>query len=194
MKRLSEPLREKAMIRSPRLVSSLALIAGLVACQALAEGAAAKTVTMNMISATGIGAAIGTVDLEDSPGGLVLKTNLKGLPPGVHGFHLHAKASCAAAAGPDGKMAAGMAAGGHFDPDNTKKHLGPDAMGGHKGDLPVLKVAADGTAKDSLLAPHLKLSDLAGHALMIHLGGDNYEDQPKPLGGGGARIACGVVQ
>ena len=28
---------------------------------------------------------------------------------------------------------------------------------------------------------------------MIHAGGDNYSDQPQPLGGGGARIACGVI-
>jgi Cu-Zn family superoxide dismutase len=28
---------------------------------------------------------------------------------------------------------------------------------------------------------------------MIHAGGDNYADQPAPLGGGGARIACGVI-
>jgi Cu-Zn family superoxide dismutase len=27
----------------------------------------------------------------------------------------------------------------------------------------------------------------------IHAGGDNYSDQPKPLGGGGARIACGTL-
>jgi superoxide dismutase, Cu-Zn family len=30
-------------------------------------------------------------------------------------------------------------------------------------------------------------------SIMIHSGGDNYSDQPAPLGGGGARIACGVV-
>jgi Cu-Zn family superoxide dismutase len=29
---------------------------------------------------------------------------------------------------------------------------------------------------------------------MIHAGGDNYSDHPKRLGGGGARIACGVVK
>ncbi len=29
--------------------------------------------------------------------------------------------------------------------------------------------------------------------LVIHEGGDNYSDTPKPLGGGGGRIACGVV-
>jgi putative ABC transport system substrate-binding protein len=28
----------------------------------------------------------------------------------------------------------------------------------------------------------------------IHAGGDNYSDQPAPLGGGGARIACGVAK
>jgi len=25
------------------------------------------------------------------------------------------------------------------------------------------------------------------------VGGDNMSDQPKPLGGGGARYACGVI-
>jgi len=43
------------------------------------------------------------------------------------------------------------------------------------------------------LAPHLKVRDLHGHALMIHAGGDNYDDTPAPLGGG-ARIACGVIK
>jgi superoxide dismutase, Cu-Zn family len=30
---------------------------------------------------------------------------------------------------------------------------------------------------------------LKGHSLMIHAGGDNYSDQPKPLGGGGGSLA-----
>ena len=37
-------------------------------------------------------------------------------------------------------------------------------------------------------------SQLQGKALMIHAGGDNYADQPQPLGGGGGRIACGVIK
>ena len=36
----------------------------------------------------------------------------------------------------------------------------------------------------------LKLADVQGHALMIHAGGDNYSDTPKPLGGGGDRIVA----
>jgi Cu/Zn superoxide dismutase len=29
---------------------------------------------------------------------------------------------------------------------------------------------------------------------LIHAGGDNYSDQPAPLGGGGVRLACGVAK
>ena len=155
--------------------------------------AESKTVSVNLISADGAGAPIGTIELVDSPEGLLLKPNLKGLPPGAHGFHLHEKPSCAPGE-QDGKMAAGIGAGGHFDPHETHKHLGPDLADGHQGDLPVLNVIDDGSAMGSLLAPHLKVADMTGHALMIHVGGDNYSDQPKPLGGGGARIACGVVE
>ena len=39
----------------------------------------------------------------------------------------------------------------------------------------------------------LKLEALTGRTIMIHEGGDNYSDSPQPLGGGGARIACGVI-
>jgi Cu-Zn family superoxide dismutase len=66
---------------------------------------------------------------------------------------------------------------------------------GHVGDLPLLEVAADGSAVKSLTAPHIKdLEAVRGHSLVIHVGGDNYSDQPAPLGGGGARIACGVIK
>ena len=45
-----------------------------------------------------------------------------------------------------------------------------------------------------MTANRLKVADVKGRALMIHAGGDNYSDQPKPLGGGGARVACGVIK
>ena len=64
---------------------------------------------------------------------------------------------------------------------------------GHLGDLPALKVDASGKATTPVLAPRLKLAQLSGHSLMIHAGGDNYSDSPEKLGGGGARIACGVM-
>jgi len=47
--------------------------------------------------------------------------------------------------------------------------------------------------KSVLVAPYLKVSDMRGRALIIHKSGDNYSDEPNKLGGGGDRIACGVV-
>jgi Cu-Zn family superoxide dismutase len=150
------------------------------------------TVSMFKIDANGVGPEIGTLTLSDSRGGLRIVPNLKGLPPGPHGFHVHENPNCGPAM-KDGKMQAGLAAGGHYDPNATGKHVGPMGDAGHRGDLPVLNVAADGTASEAVNALRLSVNDVRGRAIIIHEGGDNFSDQPKPLGGGGARIACGTV-
>ena len=147
---------------------------------------------MNLITDRGIGAPIGNVRAEDTGAGLKLTPELAGLPPGPRGIASAREAVCAPGEN-DGRMQAGLAAGGHWDPALTGKHLGPGGQG-HKGDLPVLTVAPDGTAMSPVVVPNLAVADLAGHALVIHQGGDNYSDQPQPLGGGGARIACGVAE
>ena len=167
----------------------------LVAIAASTAGAVTArkpiTVRVNSIDAKGIGKPAGTITIKDTAEGLELDTNLEGLPPGEHGFHLHESGSCAPA-DKDGTPTAGQAAGGHYDPEGTKAHKGPGG-GGHKGDLPKLVVNPKGTANAKLEVPGLKLADVRGKALVIHQGGDNYSDTPQPLGGGGARIACGVV-
>ena len=165
------------------------------AVMALAVPAAAEEATAEIyaVSAEGIGEEIGTIRLTDSADGLVIQTDLGDLPPGPHGFHLHTHGSCEPAQNDQGQMTAALGAAGHYDPDNTGRHAGPEGDG-HKGDLPVLEVAADGTAEVTLKAPRLTVADARGRALMIHAGGDNYSDEPKPLGGGGARIACGLVE
>lgn len=149
-------------------------------------------VVINTIDATGIKSALGTIHVEDEKDGLALHLMLAGLPPGEHGFHVHENGDCAPAA-KDGKSVVGLAAGGHYDPGKTGKHEGPKGKG-HKGDLPAITADAKGAASDKLMAPNLKVADLKGRSLMIHEGGDNYADNPKPLGGGGNRIACGVVK
>lgn len=166
------------------------LLAGLLAA-ALAHGAE-TVVKMNMAEASGTGAAIGTIRIHETPYGLVFQPELKDLPSGLHGFHVHENPSCAPKE-KDGKPVPALAAGGHYDPQDTKKHGEPWGEG-HLGDLPALYVAPDGSATNPVLAPRLKkLSDVAGRSLMIHAGGDNHSDHPAPLGGGGARIACGVI-
>ena len=90
-------------------------------------------------------------------------------------------------------MVPALAAGGHYDPADSRRH-GPPWGDGHLGDLPALYVDAKGNANQPVLAPRLKMEDLASRSLMVHAGADNYADQPAPLGGGGARVACGVIQ
>jgi Cu-Zn family superoxide dismutase len=155
--------------------------------------AADVSVTVNAIDASGVGKTIGTLRLSDTKAGLQITPDLAGLPPGDHGFHIHMNPDCGPDNGPNGQPAAGMAAGGHYDPAKTGKHLGPLGAG-HKGDMPVLTVGADGKAIKPAVAPHLTVADVVGHSIMIHAGGDNYADEPAALGGGGARIACGSIK
>lgn len=146
-------------------------------------GAYGESLQVTIYDAIKSSRKIGSVRLHDTQYGLLIEPKLTALPPGVHGFHVHEKPNCGAKA---------MAAAGHFDPQQTGKHLGPYGDG-HLGDLPVLIVAADGKAMLPLLAPRLTVQDIRGRSLMIHAGGDNYSDHPKKLGGGGARLACGVI-
>jgi Cu-Zn family superoxide dismutase len=149
------------------------------------------SVTLHVVSNTGVGATVGTVRMVDTRYGLVLYPALRNLQPGLHGFHVHTNPSCNSA-DRDGQPVAGLAAGDHLDPEATKRH-GEPWGDGHLGDLPALYVAADGTASTPVLAPRLKLADVRGRSLMVHAGGDNHADHPAPLGGGGARVACGVI-
>jgi Cu-Zn family superoxide dismutase len=167
----------------------LAFAAAFLAASASWALAEEVSVEMHKITAEGVGDKVGTVTHSDGEGGLTLKVAVTGVPAGEHGFHVHQKADC----GPgekDGKMAAGIAAGGHFDPQDTKSHKGPEGDG-HEGDLPKLQSTAHGI-DTTVTAPRLKLADVLGHSLMIHEGGDTYSDKPE-MGGGKGRIVCGVI-
>ena len=155
--------------------------------------AADVQVQIQRATANGPGESVGTVTIVGSPSGAQFKTDLHGLPPGPHGFHVHENGSCAPS-DVNGQVTPAGAAGGHLDPAHTGHHEGP-MKEGHLGDLPVLTVAQNGTARETLTAPRIKDDQaLKGRSLVIHVGGDNYSDQPLPLGGGGARIACGVIE
>ena len=109
----------------------------------------ADTLTVE-IKTTDNATPIGKVEFEDSQHGLIIKPNLMAMNPGLHGFHIHQNPSC---------DKQGTAAGGHYDPAKTGKHLGP-YQDGHLGDLPVLYVDQSGSAKLVTLAPRLKVQQL----------------------------------
>jgi len=144
-------------------------------------------IPMHRIGPEGVGAPIGHVTVKQGKKGVEFLPALNGLSPGQHGFHVHENSACGAL-DKDGRLTAGLAAGGHFDPERTGKHLGPEGSG-HRGDLPQLVVADDGSAATGVLtAQRLSLQELHGRSLMIHAETDNYSDQP-----GGARVACGII-
>lgn len=168
---------------------SIPLASALLLAAAAAQ--ADITVPMQRVDAKGAGERIGEVRITESAHGLVFTPALQGLQPGLHGFHVHENPSCDPKV-QDGKPTPAGAAGGHLDAAKSGRHDAPWGDG-HLGDLPALHVDAQGKAGHPVLAPRLKLDDVRGRALMVHEGGDNYSDQPKPLGGGGGRVACGVI-
>ena len=170
--------------------AAIALATALMLCTGTAL--AGQSVEIYRLTPDGPGASLGTVELSDSGLGLLLAPDLAGLDPGEHGFHIHSNPDCGPAE-KDGKTVPGLAAGGHFDPEGSDRHEGPYGRG-HLGDLPVLWVSEDGSATRPVQAPRLSIAAVQGRALIVHDGGDNYGDEPAALGGGGARVACGIIR
>jgi Cu-Zn family superoxide dismutase len=146
---------------------------------------------MDLVNDKGSVQSIGNIVISESAYGLVFTPHIEGLPAGAHGFHMHENANCAAKE-QNGRMVPALAAGGHYDPHGSKRHGSPWGDG-HLGDLPALIFGADGKTNQPVLAPRLKIADLKEHTLMIHMGGDNHADHPAVLGGGGVRVACGII-
>jgi Cu-Zn family superoxide dismutase len=155
----------------------------------------AADLTVDMFEATteGMGAKAGTVTISDSDAGARFIVALSGMAPNsTHGFHVHTKPSCDAA-DKGGKLVPALAAGGHWDPEDTGRHEGAEGTG-HLGDLPRFTAGQNGGVANTVVAPRIKdIERLKGHALMVHAKGDNYADMPKKLGGGGARMFCGII-
>ena len=136
------------------------------------------------------GKDVGTVQLIQTPHGVLLKMALKGVAPGEHAFHIHAVGKCEPPF---------TSAGGHFNPDN-KKHGLMAADGHHAGDMPNLTIPQSGELTAEVLNASITLDkgkpnslfDADGSALVIHAGKDDYKTDPT--GDAGGRIACGVIQ
>jgi len=161
------------------------------ALSAHATAGANVDVRMNLVDEKGVAKEIGKVTISETQYGLLFTPAISDVLPGLHGFHVHENGSCASKE-QDGKQTPALAAGGHYDPAGSKRHGAPWGDG-HLGDVPALFVDANGNTSP-VLAPRLKMADVKGRALIIHAGDDNYADQPAPLGGGGARWACGLIE
>jgi Cu-Zn family superoxide dismutase len=135
------------------------------------------------------GEVVGRATLTPEAQGVRIALEVEKLPPGPHGFHIHAVGKCDP---PDF-----MSAGGHFNPEGRKHGL-KNPEGPHVGDLPNVVVGVDGTARARTVAPRVTLGagpnslfQPAGTALVIHAGPD--DDVTDPAGNSGDRIGCGVI-
>lgn len=136
------------------------------------------------------GKTVGRITLTTGESGIAMSGKFTGLPPGLHGFHIHDKGTC------KGDFAT---AGGHFNPGHAKHGILSET-GRHAGDLPNLDVPASGAVDLELfltgvsLTPGspINLADEDGASFVIHAGPDDYKSDPS--GNSGGRIACGVVE
>ncbi|MEA2489125.1 MAG: superoxide dismutase, Cu-Zn family [Acidobacteriota bacterium] len=163
------------------LVSLAVLV--IAACGTMGSHGPSATATLASTSGS---TATGTVRLAQVADGSVdVTVNLAGVPPGVHGFHVHDKGDC----GDNGN-----AAGGHFNP-NAMAHGAPSTPPHHAGDFGNVTADADGKVTTQFNTRSITVeagaNSAVGHAIILHANADDLTTQPS--GNAGARIACGVV-
>jgi Cu-Zn family superoxide dismutase len=172
------------------------LAAALVLCAGFAPAvaAAAPPVTLEAAIYDVAGHRVGFARFVGVDGGTQITVISQGLPPGMHGVHIHEFGSCYPSYDTKGAPTPFGGAGGHYDPFMTGMHKGPDG-GGHAGDLPMLQVNPDGSGMVAFYAANLHVTgpnSLLGKAIIVHANADDYTDTP-PNGGSGTRIACGAI-
>jgi Cu-Zn family superoxide dismutase len=153
-------------------------------------GSTLPTVTAEMVAADG--SPVGRVTFVETGSRMTVEGTFNNLPPGFHGFHVHAAGKC--------ERPAFTTAGGHMV-------VGEQSHPAHAGDQPVLLVLSDRTAEIRFTTDRYKMADLMaaeGRAVIVHAAADNYANIPtryvrtpdamtNATGDAGDRIACGLV-
>lgn len=156
-------------------------------CGLLVAGAVAKPAGEKVVLKNGAGEAVGTATFTQAKNGVKVKIELKNLPIGAHGVHIHQNPTCE---GPDFKTA-----GGHFNPDH-KQHGFENPEGHHNGDLPQnVTVQENHIGEASFVVTSVSLdpkapNSLYGTSIVVHEKADDMKTDPS--GNSGNRIACGV--
>jgi len=161
---------------------SLLVIFSFASCRSAKPGPMA----MAMLHPISGSQAVGMVHFQQNADGTVeVHVDMKNVPPGVHGFHIHDKGDC----GDNGN-----AAGGHFNP-TSMPHGAPDAVSHHSGDFGNVTADASGGVNTTFTTRSITVSpgdrSVVGHAVILHANPDDLTTQPS--GNAGPRIACGVA-
>lgn len=151
---------------------------------------ATRAATATFVDNTG--AEIGEAVLMDGNAGVLIRLTLENVPPGWHAIHIHEIGNC------DDHASLKNSGGHHNVFERAHGLLNPD--GPDNADLPNVYAHSDGTVRAELLTPLVSLGgpdrpailDYDGSALVMHTNPDDHVTQP--IGGAGARIACGVIK
>lgn len=174
------------MRRSSILPLAVFAVAAFSGASASAKGESAAAELRNLK-----GEVVGSATLTQQGNDVMVKGTVKGLPAGVHAFHIHQVGKCE----PPFKSA-----GGHYNPHN-KEHGHQNPQGAHVGDLKNVDVKAEGAETAfAQTVPSARLHaeqgpailDADGAALVFHAKADDYESDPA--GNAGDRLVCGVIE
>lgn len=135
------------------------------------------------------GKEIGQARFEQGRTGLMIRMEIGagGLTPGWHGLHLHETGDCS-------DVGAYQLSGGHHGKEAGAHGLMNPDLGPEAGDLPNVWAAADGSAGYEAFTVLTELVPALGGdglSIIIHAAEDDHRSQP--IGGAGARVACGAV-
>lgn len=169
--------------------STLLISAPGALAQAPAPGTAPKVVKADLIGNSGkpIGSATATGTDRVTIVRIVLQPGA--LTPGWHGIHFHTVPDCS-------DTEKFLLSKGHVN-HHDKAHGLLNPNGPDQGDLPNIFAVADGSVSAEVSSPtgltgKDGLFDADGFALVIHASPDDFVTQP--IGGAGARVACGAFK
>lgn len=184
-------LRLAACLIAPLIVSCATAVAQTPPPPSITSSVTPDPVARAALKTPG-GADAGTVTVWRGPLGLLLRVEGAGWPAGWHGVHLHAVGQCE---GPGF-----TSAGAHVNHAQARPHGLLNREGGPDlGDLQNIWAGADGVARAEVYLAGagldmrgMDLLDGDGLSFLVHANPDDHISQP--IGGAGARIACGVFE
>ncbi|MCM2373833.1 superoxide dismutase family protein [Aporhodopirellula aestuarii] len=150
------------------------------------DGSAEVIQATTTLVAIGNSGVEGTIDFRQEDNTVKITGEVRGLKPGLHGFHIHEKGDLS-------DTETGKSAGGHFNPTN-EPHGKPSDEERHVGDLGNIEANEDGVAKIDIQDDVISLrgeNSIIGRSLMIHEGEDKFT---QPSGDAGGRVAFGKIE
>ncbi len=147
--------------------------------------------TATAVLSSPTGETVGKVVFQESPKGVLIMAEARGLSPGGHALHIHRVGTCSSGI---------SASRDHIDSSDAEHELltSPEDGQDPADDLPNIYAAADGTARADFFTSEISIKsgeehsvfDADGSTIIVHEKPDTYaEDMPDM----GSQVACGVI-